>query len=65
MLEETNKFREHQSRELLIELLEKQLHERQKLVRELEHKVAQADTLLSEEPTALDTQHTAEAMDES
>lgn len=47
MLQETNKFREHQSRELLIEILERELHERERLVRDLERKVAQADLLLN------------------
>ena len=47
MLLETNKFREHQSRELLIELLEKQLAERQKLLEEVEDGIKQADDLLS------------------
>lgn len=47
MLQETNKFREHQSRELLIELLEQQLQERRKLAEDLEAKVARADALLA------------------
>jgi MED7 protein len=34
MLQECNKFREHQAREILIALLEGQLAERQKLVQE-------------------------------
>eukprot|EP00536_Pseudo-nitzschia_multiseries_P003992 jgi/Psemu1/253135/estExt_Genewise1Plus.C_640022 len=51
MLEETNKFREHQSRELLIEILEKQNEEREKLIKELEGKIAQADALLAEDPS--------------
>ena len=46
MLQETNKFREHQSRELLIEILEKQNEEREKLIQELEEKIQQADELL-------------------
>jgi len=57
MLQETNKFREHQARELLIEILEKQLEEREKLIEELEGKTAQADKLLDEddvEPKAMD-----------
>lgn len=51
MLEETNKFREHQSRELLIEILEKQNEEREKLIEELEDKIAQSDALLVEDPS--------------
>jgi hypothetical protein len=35
MLQECNKFREHQAHETLIELLEKQLAQRKQLVREL------------------------------
>ncbi len=46
MLQETNKFREHQSRELLIEILEKQNEEREKLIQELQDKIQQADALL-------------------
>jgi hypothetical protein len=46
MLQETNKFREHQSREILIGILEKQLDERQKLIEELEKDVTTADALL-------------------
>lgn len=49
MLEETNKFREHQSRELLIEVLEKQNEEREKLIKELEDKIQQTNALLSHE----------------
>ena len=46
MLQETNKFREHQSRELLIEILEKQNSEREKLIKELEDKIEQSEALL-------------------
>ena len=46
MLQETNKFREHQSREILIEILEKQLAERQALLEELEDGIERADSLL-------------------
>jgi hypothetical protein len=49
MLEETNKFREHQSRELLIETLIEQNEEREKLIKELEDKIEQTDALLSDE----------------
>ena len=51
MLQETNKFREHQSRELLIEILEKQNEEREKFIKELEDKIVQADALLDEDPS--------------
>ena len=47
MLQETNKFREHQARELVIEMLEKQLDERNKLLRELDDGIEQTDRLLS------------------
>jgi len=53
MLQETNKFREHQSRELLIEILEKQLEQREKFIFELEEKIAKADALLDDD--SLDT----------
>lgn len=46
MLQETNKFREHQSREILIEILEKQLQDRSRLVEELEGDIQSADALL-------------------
>jgi len=46
MLQECNKFREHQARETLIELLEQQLAERRKLVRELQANIEKADGLL-------------------
>lgn len=46
MLQECNKFREHQARELLIELLEKQLEERKVLLKELQGNIAEADELL-------------------
>jgi MED7 protein len=49
MLQECNKFREHQARELLIELLEHQLAQRKKLVRELQQNIAKADELLPDE----------------
>jgi len=45
MLQECNKFREHQARETLIELLQKQLEERKRLVRELQAAVSEADEL--------------------
>lgn len=46
MLQECNKFREHQAREILIELLEKQQVERVQLLQELQSRVAEADKLL-------------------
>ncbi len=58
MLQETNKFREHQSRELLIEILEKQNEEREKLIQELEDKIQQADALLGSDSKTI-------SMDES
>ena len=60
MLEETNKFREHQSRELLIEILEEQNKEREKLIKELEDKIKLTDELLSNESSS-----NAVSMDES
>ncbi|GKY99396.1 hypothetical protein MPSEU_000894300 [Mayamaea pseudoterrestris] len=46
MLQECNKFREHQAREIIIELLEKQLTERRKLSTYLRADIAEADKLL-------------------
>ena len=60
MLQETNKFREHQARELLIEILEKQNEEREKLIKELEDKIQQTDALLLDENSS-----NATSMDES
>lgn len=54
MLQETNKFREHQSREVLIEILEKQLEERQQLIQDLEKDIASADKFLRDIPQAMD-----------
>ena len=48
MLQECNKFREHQAREILIELLEKQLAQRRRLLSELNSTSAKADTILNE-----------------
>lgn len=59
MLQECNKFREHQSRELLIELLEQQLAERKKLVAELQTDIARAEELLPDELKKQDTTTTA------
>jgi MED7 protein len=47
MLQECNKFREHQARELLIELLEQQLASRKTLTAELKVTIARADELLN------------------
>ena len=46
MLQECNKFREHQAREILIELLEKQLDERRTHLAELLSGIQKADELL-------------------
>jgi uncharacterized coiled-coil protein SlyX len=46
MLQECNKFREHQSREILIEMLEVQLAERQKLVKKLRAQISAAKAAL-------------------
>lgn len=46
MLQESNKFREHQAREILINLLEKQLEQRRKILENLRHQVSLADDLL-------------------
>lgn len=47
MIQHVNQFREHQARELLIQLLEAQLHQRQQLLVELQKDIVQADQLLS------------------
>mmetsp|Transcript_10985 Transcript_10985/g.15486 ORF Transcript_10985/g.15486 Transcript_10985/m.15486 type:complete len:219 (-) Transcript_10985:309-965(-) len=46
MLQECNKFREHQSRELLIEVLEKQLEERREVLKELQEEISRSNELL-------------------
>ena len=46
MLQETNKFREHQARENLIALLEAQLEERKRLIQELDSATAEVDEIL-------------------
>lgn len=46
MLQECNKFREHQARETLIDLLERQLEARKLLLVELQESIAEADALL-------------------
>jgi MED7 protein len=47
MLQECNKFREHQARELLIELLEQQLASRKTLTSELKTTIERAGELLN------------------
>ena len=46
MLQECNKFREHQARENLIELLEEQLRARKTAIGELREQIDKANTLL-------------------
>ena len=46
MLQETNKFREHQARHNLIELLEEQLKERQRLLEKLRQEMTEVDKIL-------------------
>jgi hypothetical protein len=47
MLQECKKYREHQARETLIELLEKQLLARRQLLVDLQADIYQADKLLN------------------
>ncbi|CAJ1954565.1 unnamed protein product [Cylindrotheca closterium] len=55
MLQETNKFREHQAREFLIEVLEKQLVQRQTLLEELQEGMQHVDSIVpAEELKALE-----------
>lgn len=56
MLQECNKFREHQARELLIELLEEQLKERTALIKELDVSMKNADEVLSQGVGAIKTE---------
>lgn len=49
MLQECNKFREHQAREVLIELMEKQYKERQGLLKEMQLGIVRADELLGQD----------------
>lgn len=46
MLQECNKFREHQAREILIDLLEREQQYRKKIIANLESQIADADKLL-------------------
>ena len=48
MLKECNKFREHQARELLIELLEKQLADRESALKVLNQNVNDSNRALEE-----------------
>jgi hypothetical protein len=47
MLQECNKFREHQAREILIDLLGKELEQRREILAKLRDQVGHADELLS------------------
>ena len=51
MLQECNKFREHQARETLIAMLESQLDGRRKLMQELKEGIAEAEELLDQKQT--------------
>ena len=46
MLQETNKFREHQARQNLIELLEEQIKERRAMLGRLRDEMAKVDGIL-------------------
>lgn len=48
MLQEVNKFREHQARQNLIDLLELELKQRRNLLARLQEGVAEADAILEE-----------------
>jgi hypothetical protein len=54
MLQESNKFREHQAREILIELFEQELEQRMEILAELRDHVAHAEELLSTVKEAFD-----------
>jgi hypothetical protein len=62
MLQESNKFREHQAREILIEVLEKQLEDKRVLLKELRGGITKADGLLGDTAKEVDV---VQAMDES
>jgi hypothetical protein len=47
MLQECNKFREHQAREVLIDLFEKELEQRREILAKLRDQIAHADELLN------------------
>lgn len=48
MLQECNKFREHQAREILIGLLEKEQEDRKKIIENLRSQVSEADKILGD-----------------
>ncbi len=48
MLKECNKFRQHQAREILIEVLENQLADRQKATKELNDQIEEANQMLAQ-----------------
>ena len=48
MLKECNKFRQHQAREILIEVLESQLADRQQAAKELNDQIDEAKRFLSQ-----------------
>lgn len=48
MLQECNKLREHQAREILIDLLEKEQEDRKKILENLRSQVACADEVLAD-----------------
>ena len=47
MLQECNKFREHQAREILIQTLEEQLMVKQEALKQLKEHLAEADAALT------------------
>jgi len=48
MIQESNKYREHQARELLIDILEKQVKERRNALMEIQTQVSNAKLTLSQ-----------------
>ena len=52
MLQECNKFREHQAREILISTLEQQLESRQEGLEMLKRQIEQADSALEKLKTS-------------
>ena len=48
MLKECNKFRQHQAREIMIEVLESQLTDRQNATKELNGQINEANRVLSQ-----------------
>ena len=48
MLQECNKFRKHQAREIFIETLEAQLRDRQTALQVLQEQIVKTDTALAE-----------------